>query len=304
MSSQEKKCFIITPIGDETEPIRRHIEGIIDAAIKPALGDKYSVIVAHEIAEPGSITKQIIDEIYNDDLVIANLTGKNPNVMYELALRHAIAKPAIMIAEKGTALPSDIIMQRTIFYHNDAKGTLELKKMLVDAEATIKLGEQCGPIFDILGDISHDQSVLQVIKTKDSESTEPFEYILNRLNRIEDAVFASLRRSRVVERPEYPHNTTIAMTFDDVKQDVNIKLLINRISEVKKIDPDVRVLDVRYDESSKIVMVFMELNGPIAIPEVLQFYIKKLSQFGFENVRIADNYLSHNSPERCFTNRE
>ena len=110
MLEQKKKCFIITPIGDETEPIRRHIEGIIEAAIKPALGEKYDIIVAHEISEPGSITKQVINEIYQDDLVIANLTGKNPNVMYELALRHAIAKPAIMIAEKGTALPSDIIM--------------------------------------------------------------------------------------------------------------------------------------------------------------------------------------------------
>lgn len=133
-----KKCFIITPIGDEVDSIRRHIDGIIEAAIKPALKEKYKISVAHKISEPGSITKQIISEIYEDDLVIANLTNKNPNVMYELALRHSIGKPVIMIAEIGTPLPADIIMQRTIFYHNDAKGVLELREELKKAESEIK----------------------------------------------------------------------------------------------------------------------------------------------------------------------
>ena len=70
--ANKDKCFIITPIGDDTDPIRRHIEGIIDAALRPALEDKY-------------------------DLVVANLTNRNPNVMYELALRHSLGKPVIMM---------------------------------------------------------------------------------------------------------------------------------------------------------------------------------------------------------------
>lgn len=69
MNSQDR-CFIITPIGDDSDPIRRHIEGIIDAAIRPALCDKYELVVAHKISEPGSITKQIIKEIYSDKLTI------------------------------------------------------------------------------------------------------------------------------------------------------------------------------------------------------------------------------------------
>ena len=70
---KSRKCFIITPIGKETDPIRRHIDGIIDAAIIPALGNKYEIVVAHKITTPGTITKQIINEIYSDELVIANL---------------------------------------------------------------------------------------------------------------------------------------------------------------------------------------------------------------------------------------
>ena len=99
-----------------------------------ALEDKYDLVVAHRISEPGSITKQIITEIYSAKLVVANLTNRNPNVMYELALRHSLGKPVIMIAEKGTPLPSDIVMERTIFYQNDARGVIELRENIAEAE--------------------------------------------------------------------------------------------------------------------------------------------------------------------------
>ena len=59
--ADKKRCFVITPIGGDSDPIRRHIEGIIDAAIKPALGEKYEIIVAHRISAPGTITKQVIN---------------------------------------------------------------------------------------------------------------------------------------------------------------------------------------------------------------------------------------------------
>lgn len=73
------------------------------------------------------INTQIINRIIEDDLVIANLTGNNPNVMYELCLRHVVAKPIIHICEKDTNLPFDIKDSRTIFYANDMLGVDELK---------------------------------------------------------------------------------------------------------------------------------------------------------------------------------
>lgn len=188
--AQKEQCFIITPIGDDTDPIRRHIEGIIDAAIIPALGDQYEIVVAHKMGDLGSITKQVIDKVYHSKLVIANLTNRNPNVMYELALRHATGKPAIMIAERGTPLPSDIIMQRTIFYYNDAKGVLELRDELKKAVCTIDFEKKSGPIVDVLGDISHDAAMLNKVAEKDSEIREPFEYIMQRLDRIENSIIS------------------------------------------------------------------------------------------------------------------
>lgn len=188
---QEKKCFIVTPIGSDTDPIRRHIEGIIEAAIRPALGGKYELVVAHKIYEPGSITKQVIAEIYNATLVIANLTNRNPNVMYELAFRHSLGMPAIMIAESGTSLPSDIIMERVIFYHNDAQGVLDLKEALVKAENEIDFSKIGSPIYDVLHSIDRDISILQISQNETQPKQEVLPYILEKLNKLEDMFLAN-----------------------------------------------------------------------------------------------------------------
>ena len=127
---QAKKCFIITPIGDSGSDVFRKVKGVIDSVIKPVLQDYDFVDIkpAYEIMETGMISNQIIERIVNDDLVVANLTGSNPNVMYELAIRHAVAKPIIHICERGTKLPFDIKDNRTAFYTNDMYGVQELRK--------------------------------------------------------------------------------------------------------------------------------------------------------------------------------
>lgn len=129
-NGQGKKCFIITPIGDTNSDIFRKAKGVIDSVIKPVLQENGfdDIKPAYEINMLGTITTQIINRIIDDDLVIVNLTGNNPNVMYELCLRHVVAKPVIHICEQGTVLPFDIRDDKTIFYKDDMLGTKELKE--------------------------------------------------------------------------------------------------------------------------------------------------------------------------------
>lgn len=139
---KRKSCFIITPIGANGSVIRRKIDGLIEEVIQPVL-DKlcYDMIVSHKISESGSMTNAIIKGVYESDLVIANLTGNNPNVMYEVALRHASAKPIIHITENIGELPFDINDQRTIEYTDDMAGARKLKDDLEIMISNIRFGE-------------------------------------------------------------------------------------------------------------------------------------------------------------------
>ncbi|MDE6388348.1 MAG: hypothetical protein K2L82_11155 [Lachnospiraceae bacterium] len=182
-TKDKKVCFVITPIGDNNSDIRRHIDGIIDQAIEPALGEKYDIEVAHRKYEIGSINDRVIRSVLDSDLVIANLTNTNPNVMYELAVRYSFGKPAIVIAEKGTKLPFDVIDENTIFYVNDPAGANELKQQIIEYEKGIDLGKKTyGPIYKVINRIPlYDE----VESGKNVPSEKLMQYVIDRLDSIE-----------------------------------------------------------------------------------------------------------------------
>ena len=110
-----KKCFVIAPIGDEGSLVRKRSDQIFRYVIEPAAKNfGYDAIRADHIAKPGLITSQVIEHIIQDDLVIADLTDRNPNVFYELAIRHAVRKPFIQIKETADTIPFDVTGMRTI----------------------------------------------------------------------------------------------------------------------------------------------------------------------------------------------
>jgi hypothetical protein len=113
--ASEKTCFLIAPIGDEGSVDRERSDQVRDFVIKPALEkSKYVVTRADEISKSGIITSQVIQNIFDADLVIAYLATDNPNVFYELALRHVVRKPFIQIIEEGQKIPFDVSGLRTI----------------------------------------------------------------------------------------------------------------------------------------------------------------------------------------------
>ncbi len=195
---QKGTCFIICPIGETGSEIRIKSTGLIDSCIKPSLEPFFvRTISPLDLQVPGDINDQIINLILNSDLVIANLTGLNPNVMYELAVRHATRKPVIILAERNTKLPFDIYSQRTIFYDDSMSGSLALKEELTsNIEPVILETIPDNPIYKGLAS--------SIIKSYIPDST-PDRLIFSKLENIERLMLRQLN----VNKPEFriPQNT-------------------------------------------------------------------------------------------------
>jgi hypothetical protein len=112
-----KICFYITPIGSDDSEERKHSDLFISSLVQPALEELgLKVIRADGIGEPGMITSQILEYLKRSRLAVADLSYLNPNVFYEVALRHALRLPVVQIIRKADRLPFDVNQARTLVF--------------------------------------------------------------------------------------------------------------------------------------------------------------------------------------------
>jgi len=134
-------CFVISPVGPEGSQIRRLADDLLDYVFAPAAeACGFAVLRADRLPTPGQVTPQLIDHLTRADVVIADLSGHNPNVMYELAVRHATGKPVIQLMAGDDPLPFDIKDYRTIPFQLN-NGALELRtadQLKADIEAQLR----------------------------------------------------------------------------------------------------------------------------------------------------------------------
>jgi hypothetical protein len=108
-------CFFAAPIGVDASETRQHSDLILASLVEPAVDELgLTVVRADGIDRPGVITAQVIEHIARARLVVADLSFHNPNVFYELALRHATGKPTVHLIRTQDRIPFDIDQFRTI----------------------------------------------------------------------------------------------------------------------------------------------------------------------------------------------
>lgn len=131
-------CFVIMPIGTQTignvtiteEKLREKYDYIIKNAILKAVPG-IKVLRADEELNPGSISNDIFTKLMHSQYVIADITYPNPNVFYELGIRHAIRPGTILIREKvDFSIPFDISHLRYIEYTQEPSGMENLASQL------------------------------------------------------------------------------------------------------------------------------------------------------------------------------
>lgn len=111
----DKVCFIVSTIKDANTPERTHADAILNQYIEKSLdGTGLKAVRADKIGEPGMISRQIIEYVIKAKLVVVDLSFHNPNVFYELALRHVTGKPTVQVTRASDRLPFDVGNARTI----------------------------------------------------------------------------------------------------------------------------------------------------------------------------------------------
>ena len=88
------------------------------------------MVRADEVNGPGFIIADIVREIAAAQLVIADISPTNPNVYFEVGYAFALAKPTVLLARKGTALPFDVAGFRVLFYEDTIGGKRKLEEGL------------------------------------------------------------------------------------------------------------------------------------------------------------------------------
>ncbi|MGI6152918.1 MAG: hypothetical protein ACOYJB_03655 [Christensenellaceae bacterium] len=196
VEKSKKTCFFVTPIGEKGTDIRNEIEDIYELVIKPVFSENFHCTVAHKLYDTGSITDKIIRDLYTSDLVIVNLTGLNPNVMYELAIRYTSGKPTILIADEKTtaSLPFDIQPERTISFERGVAGGIKLKADLEHALKGIDFSQwkETSPIHKALRELKTEVNVYNRLPSEDKEVykilIEKIDLLKKQVSRIDEIV--------------------------------------------------------------------------------------------------------------------
>lgn len=130
----EKICFIVTAIGESGTETRDRADEVFSYLIAPVCEELgYKPVRVDQVDAVDNINETIINYLKTAPMVVADMTGHNPNAFYELGFRQAKELPLVPIIQAGNGLPFDVISQRTVFY-NLSVGKIEQSKRELKAK--------------------------------------------------------------------------------------------------------------------------------------------------------------------------
>jgi hypothetical protein len=117
-ASINNQCLILTPAGEKFALVRDFISGLmVGTPIQPAFKDQ------------SSDWESILPLIEKSSLVVVDITGNDPNTMYELGLAHGLRKQVIVLCQKGEGrVPSDL--KGVLYYVYEPDNIAELKSVI------------------------------------------------------------------------------------------------------------------------------------------------------------------------------
>jgi len=134
---EKPSCFVVMPFGRDAAE-QKWFKGWYEVVLSPAIhAAGYVPVLSAGEEQPGAINDEIRAHLAYDPMVLVDLGGyeqddePNPNVMYELGIRHALGLPLVIMAWEGQRLPFDVSNQRVIMHARDFMDIEVNKKKII-----------------------------------------------------------------------------------------------------------------------------------------------------------------------------
>jgi tetratricopeptide (TPR) repeat protein len=159
-------CFVLMPFGRKTDAAGRvtNFDSVYEKLIAPAVeAAGLEPIRADEEKIGGTIHKPMYERLMLCHYAVADITGANPNVFYELGIRHALRPSStVILFVEGTVIPFDIALVRGISYRTDGAGEPlspqgPIQAITEHLRAARENPHFDSPIFQLLDDLPHTQ---------------------------------------------------------------------------------------------------------------------------------------------------
>ncbi len=141
-----RTCFVIMPVQREGTEDYDHFKALYENVIKATVAPLgYDVVRADEVQKSGAITRDIVLRLAQAHLVVADLTALNPNVFYELGVRHSLrGQGTVMILDelRTDSIPFDLGAYRVIKFRGEITGLAKIRHELTAFVEGLRIGEE------------------------------------------------------------------------------------------------------------------------------------------------------------------
>ncbi|MFQ2291202.1 hypothetical protein ACK323_06730 [Aeromonas enteropelogenes] len=276
-SDKSLKCGLIMPIAksENLEPEHwRQVQNII----KESLSDtEFHIRMVSESDDVGVIHKSIVQNIYQDDIVICDVSTRNANVMFELGMRLAFDKPTVIIKDDVTAFSFDTQIIEHVMYKRDLKyyDIIDFKNRLREKVIATYQSSKSEGYSTFLKHFT-----IERVAKLDERTVGRDEYLMEKIDRIQHSVNSLERDMKSNSRRDLLRRT-LGNAINDTAENSMEKLdfLDNYVSDFKKSLGFPRSAKLGFtDESSRESMIdrcirYIADNSGLELSPAMREYI-------------------------------
>lgn len=217
-----KTCFVMMPIADVDSYESRHFERVYTFIIEPACRQAgFEPTIASQVKTANVIMVDILERILNADMVVCDISARNPNVLYELGIRQSFDLPVTLIKDERTRDIFDIQGIRYVPYNSQLRIDLVSEAVNLLKESILETYENREKsIFSLVQILGRDRA-----RIKSSNVTDDTKIILAALDQLRTS---GVEMGTVID-PSGHYRQSFQMTFENNFTEDDIRSVIQKL---------------------------------------------------------------------------